>query len=156
MPRISHRLTYQLHADNLVALAEADASLGAAPSYTTVRRLMNIRGFFRQKRRARHGAREGDDKSRALFESRETRSFECEYVHELWHLDYHTAKYVRVLRPNGEWVAPKILGTPSARTSSVGGRWPPTSPAAHAARLMRCGELEPRATNHGTVRPGAR
>jgi transposase InsO family protein len=102
--------SYQLHADNLVALAEADASLGHAPSYTTVRRLMKSRGLFRQKRRARHGVREGDDKSRALFESRETRSFECEYVHGLWHLDYHTAKYVRVLRPNGEWVAPKILG----------------------------------------------
>lgn len=101
--------SYQLHADNLVALAELDAALGHAPSYSTVRRLMKERGLFRQKRR-RHGTREGDSKSRAIFESRETRSYESEYVHGLWHLDYHTAHFIRVLCPNGEWVAPKILG----------------------------------------------
>lgn len=101
--------SYQLHADNLVALAELDAALGHVPSYTTIRRLMKERGLFRQKHR-RHGTREGDSKSRAIFESRETRSFECEYVHGLWHLDYHTAKRLRVLCPSGEWVAPKILG----------------------------------------------
>ncbi|HKW83117.1 MAG TPA: DDE-type integrase/transposase/recombinase [Burkholderiaceae bacterium] len=99
--------SYKLHADNLVALAEADAALGHAPSYTTVRRLMKSRGLFRQKRR-RHGMREGEDKSRAIFESRETRSYECEYVHGLWHTDYHTANFIRVLCANGEWVAPKI------------------------------------------------
>ena len=93
--------SYQLHADNLVALAEADAALGHAPSYTTVRRLMKERGLFRQKRRQRW-RREGDDQSRALFESRETRSYECEYVHGLWHLDYHTAGFIRVLCPSGE------------------------------------------------------
>jgi transposase InsO family protein len=101
--------SYQLHADNLVALAEFDATLGHVPSYSTVRRLMKGRGLFRQKRR-RHGTREGDRKSRAVFESRETRSYESEYVHGLWHLDYHTAKFLRILRPNGEWVAPKIMG----------------------------------------------
>src|SRR6266567_7161356 len=41
--------SYQLHADNLVALAELDAALGHAPSYSTVRRLMKERGLFRQK-----------------------------------------------------------------------------------------------------------
>jgi putative transposase len=101
--------SYQLHADNLVALAELDAALGHVPSYSTVRRLMKERGLFRQKRR-RHGTREGDNKSRAIFESRETRSYESEYVHGLWHLDYHTAHFIRVLCPNGEWVAPRILG----------------------------------------------
>jgi putative transposase len=101
--------SYQLHADNLVVLAELDAALGHAPSYSTVRRLMKERGLFRQKRR-RHGTREGDSKSRAIFESRETRSFESEYAHGLWHLDYHTAHFIRVLCPSGDWVAPKILG----------------------------------------------
>ena len=51
--------------------------------------------MFRQKRR-RHGMRDGEDKIRAIFESRETRSYECEYVHGLWHLDYHTANFVTV------------------------------------------------------------
>lgn len=101
--------SYQLHADNLVVLAELDATLGHAPSYSTVRRLMKGRGLFRQKRR-RHGTREGDRRSRAVFESRETRSYESEYVHGLWHLDYHTAKFLRILTANGEWVAPKIMG----------------------------------------------
>lgn len=101
--------SYQLHADNLVVLAELDAALGHAPSYSTVRRMMKERGLFRRKRR-RHGTREGDSQSRAIFESRETRSFESEYVHGLWHLDYHTAHFIRVLCPSGEWVAPKILG----------------------------------------------
>lgn len=101
--------SYQLHADNLVALAELDAGLGRVPSYTTVRRLMKERGLLRQKRR-RRWAREADDKSRERFESRETRSYECEYVHGLWHLDFHTARFVRILLASGEWVAPKILG----------------------------------------------
>jgi putative transposase len=101
--------SYQLHADNLVALAELDAALGHVPSYTTVRRLMKERGLFRQKRR-RRWVGEADDRSRELFESRETRSFECEYVHGLWHLDYHTANLIRVLLTSGQWVAPKILG----------------------------------------------
>jgi transposase InsO family protein len=69
---------------------------------------MKERGLFRQKRR-RHGNREGDQRSREIFDSRETRSYESEYVHGLWHLDYHTANFVRVLLASGEWVAPKIM-----------------------------------------------
>src|SRR5262245_33641856 len=38
--------SYQLHADNLVALAEEDAARGNVPSYTTVGRLMKERGMF--------------------------------------------------------------------------------------------------------------
>jgi hypothetical protein len=37
-------------------------------------------------------------------------------VHGLWHLDYHTAKRVRILLANGEWVAPHILGMLDDRT----------------------------------------
>ena len=101
--------SYQLHADNLGALAELDAALGRVPSYSTVRRVMKERGLVRQKQR-RHGARPTDTRSRDRFESRETRSYESAYVHGLWHLDYHTAHRVRVLLPNGAWVAPKVLG----------------------------------------------
>jgi hypothetical protein len=62
--------SYKLHADNLVAATEfeVDAALGHVPSYTTVRRLMKERGLFRRKKRG-HGGREGDDKSRAIFDS---------------------------------------------------------------------------------------
>jgi len=50
--------SYQLHADNLVVVAEADAALGHAPSYTTVRRLMKERGLFCQKQIGRASCRE--------------------------------------------------------------------------------------------------
>ena len=102
--------SYQLHADNLVAQVALGELVGRAPSYTTVRRLMKERGLFRQKRRQRRGNEEINDHSREIFEARETRSYESEYVHGLWHLDYHTAHRVRVLLPNGAWVAPKVLG----------------------------------------------
>ncbi len=101
--------SYKLHADNLAARGEADTALGPVPSYSTVRRLLKERGLYRQKRR-RYDGRDHDDPSRALFESRETRSYEAEHVHGLWHLDFHTAHFVRVLLAAGKRVAPKLLG----------------------------------------------
>lgn len=101
--------SYQLHADNLVALAVLEPTLGRVPSYTTVRRFMKERGLFRQKPRRRGGERASDARHRADFESRETRSFESEYVHGLWHLDFHTASR-KILLPSGELVTPELLG----------------------------------------------
>ncbi len=103
---------YLLHADNLVAQAELGELEGRVPSYTTVRRLMKERGLFRQKRRQRRGTEDvtAHDHSREIFEARETRSYESAYVHGLWHLDFHGAKFVRIVRPNGQVVTPKLLG----------------------------------------------
>lgn len=102
--------SYKLHADNLVALVELGELIGLVPSYTTVRRLMKERGLFRQKRRQRRGNEELNDHSREIFEARETRSFESEYVLALWHLDFHAAKVVRIVLASGAWVTPKLLG----------------------------------------------
>lgn len=102
--------SYKLHADNLVALVALGELTGHVPSYTTVRRLMKERGLFRQKRRQRRGNEELHDHSREIFEARETRSFESEYVLALWHLDFHAAKFVRLVLPSGELVTPKLLG----------------------------------------------
>jgi transposase InsO family protein len=102
--------SYQLHADNLVALVALGEIVGRVPSYTTVRRLMKERGLFRQKRRQRRGNEELRDHSREIFEARETRSFESEYVLALWHLDFHAAKVVRIVLASGELVTPKLLG----------------------------------------------
>jgi transposase InsO family protein len=102
--------SYKLHADNLVARVELGELVGRAPSYTTVRRLMKERGLFRQKRRQRRGNEELNDHSRKIFEARETRSYESEYVHGLWHLDFHGAKFVRIVLADGTWVTPKLLG----------------------------------------------
>lgn len=102
--------SYQLHADNLVAQVELGELVGRVPSYTTVRRLMKERGLFRQKRRQRRGNEEINDHSREIFEARETRSYESEFVHGLWHLDFHGAKFVRIVLANGTVVTPKLLG----------------------------------------------
>ena len=103
--------SYQLHADNLVAQVTLGELVGRVPSYTTVRRLMKERGLFRQKRRQRRGNQElRDDHSREIFEARETRSFESEYVHGLWHLDFHGADFVRIVLANGTLATPKLLG----------------------------------------------
>jgi transposase InsO family protein len=102
--------SYQLHADNLVAMEKLGELAGRVPSYTTVRRLMKERGLFRQKRRKRRGNEEANDHSREIFEARETRSFESEYVLGLWHLDFHAAHVVRIVLPSGEVVTPKLLG----------------------------------------------
>lgn len=103
--------SYQLHADNLVAQVGLGELGGRVPSYTTVRRLMKERGLFRQKRRQRRGNQElGDDRSREIFEARETRSYESEYVHGLWHLDFHGAGFVRIVLANGRLATPKLLG----------------------------------------------
>ncbi len=103
--------SYQLHADNLVAQVGLGELGGRVPSYTTVRRLMKERGLFRQKRRQRRGNQElGNDRSREIFEARETRSYESEYVHGLWHLDFHGAGFVRIVLANGRLATPKLLG----------------------------------------------
>lgn len=103
--------SYKLHADNLVAQVELGELDARVPSYTTVRRAMKERGLFRQKQRQRRGnADVRVDHSREIFESRETRSYESEYVHGLWHLDFHGAKYVRIVLASGELATPKLLG----------------------------------------------
>lgn len=102
--------SYQLHADNLVAMVKLGELAGRVPSYTTVRRLMKERGLFRQKRRKRRGNEETNDTSREIFETRETRSYESEYVLGLWHLDFHAAQVARIVLPSGELVTPKLLG----------------------------------------------
>lgn len=101
------RWSYQLHHDNLVALAALDRELGSVPSYTTVRRYMKRNGLLklRMKRRARG---EHADMS-APHVPREMRSFEVEHVHGLWHSDFHEGSR-KVLLPSGEWKTPLLLG----------------------------------------------
>jgi putative transposase len=96
------RWTFQLHHDNLVALAQADPKLGVVPSYPTVCRYMKHHGLLRARKKRR---REGQTE----FVSRETRSFEVAHVHGLWHLDFHECSRA-VLTAAGEWKKPRVLG----------------------------------------------
>jgi putative transposase len=100
--------SYQLHSDNLAVLVEKEPTLGKMSSYRSVLRYMKSHGLFKRPRRGPvHSP--GAQAAERRYESREIRSYEAEYVNELWHLDFHHGSR-RVLLPNGQWVYPIILG----------------------------------------------
>lgn len=98
--------SFQLHYDNLEALASEQPDLGAVPTYATIRRAMKARGWTKKSL----GRKPTDAKRRALQrrEVREVRSFEVEHAHALWHLDFHHGS-VRLLDEDGRWKTPIIL-----------------------------------------------
>lgn len=96
------RWTFQLHYDNLRALAREEPRLGTVPSYATVCRYMKALGLVRIRKRRRDSSTDG-------FAPRETRSYEVAHVHGLWHLDFHEGSR-SVLTPEGEWKKPQLLG----------------------------------------------
>ena len=98
--------TYQLHFDNLLALLQAEPTLGPLRSYATVRRYLQAHGLVRQPRpQPRHA---GQARAADRRQTREVRSFEAEYVGSLWHLDFHHGS-LKVLTPRGEWQHPLAL-----------------------------------------------
>lgn len=99
--------SYQLHADNLAVRLEANPALGPVPSYASVKRFLQAHGMFKRPRRGpahSPGARQAEHR----YEAREIRSYQSEYVHALWHLDFHHGS-VRVLLANGRWAYPLLL-----------------------------------------------
>jgi putative transposase len=100
--------TYQLHADNLRVLCEADPELGPAPSYATVRRHLKDQGCLRQRRR-RDDDRPGAQAARRARAGRESRGWEMSHVHSLWHLDFKDG-WLPVLTRTGEWKHPQLFG----------------------------------------------
>ena len=100
--------SYRLHHDNLVALLLDDPTLGARPAYATVRRYLKNQGLFKQRRcRNRHTA--GAEAAAERLARLEVRSFEADYVHGLWHLDFHHGSRP-VLTAAGTWVTPLLFG----------------------------------------------
>ncbi|MFQ5601288.1 MAG: IS481 family transposase [Candidatus Krumholzibacteriia bacterium] len=99
--------SYQLHHDNLQALAEQDETL-RIPSYTTVRRTMKRLGLTKVRSRSRRRSETGERAARRL-EKLEVRSFEASHVHGLWHLDFHPGSH-RVITEGGEWKTPHLFG----------------------------------------------
>jgi putative transposase len=100
--------TYQLHYDNLAALAKADPTLGQLGSYSTVKRYMQAHGLVRKPRPQPH-RRPGELRAEERRQTREIRSFEAAYVGSLWHLDFHHGS-LKVLTPGGQWLRPIVLG----------------------------------------------
>jgi transposase InsO family protein len=93
------RWSYLNHFDNIRAQADTDPTLGAVPTYATVRRFMKSRGLIRQQRSSDH---------RIACGPREVRSFEMPYAHGMWHLDFHVGKR-NIVRSDGSHLAPKLL-----------------------------------------------
>jgi transposase InsO family protein len=102
------RWSYQLHLDNLAVLIAADPTLGRPPSYATLRRYMTAQGL-RPAPRAPTPDTPGAAGAAHRREHLEVRSFEAEYVHGLWHLDFHHGSR-KVLSRTGVWARPMLLG----------------------------------------------
>lgn len=100
--------SYQLHADNLAVLVEAQPELGKMPAYVSVLRFMKSHGLVKRPRRGPVHSPGGQAAERR-YEAREVRGYESEYVNALWHLDFHHGS-LRVLLPAGQWVYPLLLG----------------------------------------------
>jgi transposase InsO family protein len=96
--------SYQLHADNLVALVGEKPGLGEAPSYSTVRRRMKARGWAKK----RQPRTPGQFLAAERLEQREVRSYEASHIHALWHLDFHSGSR-RIVDAQGIWHSPKAL-----------------------------------------------
>lgn len=99
--------SYQLHADNLAALAQQNPKLGTAPSYCSIRRFMKAHGLLKRPRRGR-GQTAGVQAAEKRFEDLEIRSYESEYANALWHLDFHGGS-LKVLLATGQWVKPQLM-----------------------------------------------
>ena len=78
----------QLHRDNLLALAETQPELQPVPSYTTIRRFFRTNGL-EKRRRLTSRQTEGAKRTEARLLDREVRSYEAEYVGQLFHWDGH-------------------------------------------------------------------
>jgi putative transposase len=100
--------SYQLHRDNLAVLIAEDPTLGPVPSYTTLRRYMTAQAL-RPAPRPPAPATPGATIAAHRREHLEVRSFEAEYVHGLWHLDFHHGSR-KVLSRAGAWARPLLLG----------------------------------------------
>jgi putative transposase len=100
--------SFQLHHDNLCALATQDPTLAPVPSYTTVRRFMQAQGLFKGRPRPRHPT-PGQQRAAERLEQREVRSFEASQVNALWHLDFHLGSR-RIVGADGQWYPAHLLG----------------------------------------------
>lgn len=99
--------SYQLHVDNLVIRVQEAPELSPMPSYNTIRRYMKSNGLSKR-RVLKQRQTEGAIKAAARLEAREVRSYEVDYVHGLWHLDFHHGSR-KILDKNGQWRKPLLL-----------------------------------------------
>jgi transposase InsO family protein len=97
------RWSYQLHYDNLRAVARIDPAVGPIPSRVTVSRYMKGQAMVRSRQK-----KIASQIVRGLV-PRETRSYEVSHVGGLWHLDFHVGSR-RVLLASGERAEVRLFG----------------------------------------------
>jgi transposase InsO family protein len=99
--------SYQLHADNVAVTVKQVPELGKTPSYSTIHRYMKANGLRKQRVvKQRHTV--GAQRAQERLEHREVRGYEVEYVHGLWHLDFHHGSR-KILGKDGQWHKPLLL-----------------------------------------------
>ena len=97
----------RLHADNLAALCASEPEqYGKAPSYSTVRRRMEVNGWYKKK--VKRNPTPGQIRAAERLEALEVRSYEATHVNALWHLDFHESKR-RIADVMGNWYTPHCL-----------------------------------------------
>ncbi len=96
-----------LHHLNLKALAELRPDLGEIPCYSTVRRFFKAQGLRKMRRSTRRT--DGVERAEQHLLKFEVRSYEMEYVNQLWHWDGHKTS-VQVLTPSGVYENPILIG----------------------------------------------
>jgi transposase InsO family protein len=97
------RWSYQLHHDNLKALARIDPGLGRVPSRITLSRYMKSHAMLRSR------SKKNAVQQACGLVARETRSYEATHVGSLWHIDFHKGTR-RVLQPDGSYIEVHLLG----------------------------------------------
>jgi transposase InsO family protein len=97
-----------LHHLNLKALAAQRPDLGQVPCYSTVRRFFKAQGL-RKMRRLSARRTEGLERAEQKLLKFEVRSYEMEYVNQLWHWDGHKGS-LQVLTPRGQYETPILIG----------------------------------------------
>jgi len=101
--------SYKLCIDNLGAsLSEGEAK--DLPSYSTIYRYMKTQGLLKQRKKRKRFLINGESETSTPKDwiEREVRSYEVEYVHGLWHLDFHHSAR-KILGKDGAWHKPLIL-----------------------------------------------
>ena len=93
------------------------------PGYGVIRRYFKARGHHRKRRPKRNtaGVRLAEQRPEKL----EVRSYEVDYVHALWHTDFHHGAHW-VLTAAGRWETPLLLGVidDHSRNKKGSGRTP--------------------------------
>ncbi len=99
--------SYKLHFDNLRAAIPDGPDRGPMPSYSSLLRYMKSHDLVRRKR-PRGKFTLGMERAQQRLETLEVRSYEAEYVHGLFHSDFHHGS-LKIMTEAGEWVRPLLL-----------------------------------------------